>query len=374
MREEEQRPTDRQSGWAIGNHDGAPRPPTYSTARLDTLVCPVMVDSRELQSCLPTRGRLSLPRLPHVPAGRHPIIVEIWRVQDGLIEVAGLTAHRWWELAGGAAGLGFGGSAGAALGAGIGGAAGAANGGALGMWLGPLGWWWGATTGAAAGAAAGAAKLATTGATLGARWAAATGRRTSEANSRVIGTYNEIIVTVPCRREYPGGLTHDFAFVLGTYTDSMASMLGESLVGWGYRKSRAFGTHAEDGALEVSTGPSRVPFRIVNRHELPPMPPAVVRSTATQVLTSLSCPLLGVLPANRLMVSFLDRSFEDQEVQVAPVSVRLESSDAFLPGLSGFVSDIDALGNGDPWGAFAVRGLPVRLSYPRVVDERIGIS
>jgi hypothetical protein len=150
-------------------------------------------------------------------------------------------------------------------------------------------------------------------------------------------------------------------------------MLGEWLVGWGYRKSRAVGTRAKDGALEVSTSRSGVLFRVVSRDASVPVSPGVAHFTRTHVLTALSCPLLGVLPANRFMVSFLDRSFEDQAVRVAPMSVRLESSDAFLPGLHGFVSDIDPIGNGDPWGAFAVTGLPVRLSYPRGVDERAGI-
>jgi hypothetical protein len=200
--------------------------------------------------------------------------------------------------------------------------------------------------------------MATTGAASGAQWAAAAGRTTSETNSRVIGTYNEIIVTVPCG---------DFAFVLGTYTDSMASMLGERLVGWGFRKSQAYGTHADDGTLELSTGSSGSLFRMVDRRETPHVPPAVVRSAATQALAALACPLLGVLPGEQLMVSFLDRSFEDQAVQMAPASVRLEASDAFLPGLSGFVSDLRPVGNDDPWGAFAVRGLPVRLSYPRAL-------
>ena len=345
-----------------------PRPPTYSTARLDSLVCPVLVEARELQSCLPAHARLSLPRLPHVPEGRHPIVVEIWRVHDGLIEVGGLTAHRLWELAGGLTGLGFGGSVGAALGGGIGGAAGAMNGGAVGMRLGPLGWWWGLAMGAAAGAAAGATKMGTTGAMRCARWAAGAGRRTSETNSRVIGTYNEIIVTVQCHRARRGGVAGDFAFVLGTYTDSAASMLGEQLVGWGYRKSQTFGSRAADGALGVSIG-TGAPFRVVSRHASLPVPPAVARSAAAHVLASLSHPLLGVLPSSRLMVSFLDRSFEDDAVRMTPVSVRLESSDAFLPGLRGFVSDIDAIGAGAPWGAFAVTGLPVRLSYPRGVND-----
>ena len=308
-----------------------------------------------------------VPGMPHVPTGRHPVIVEIWLVQDGLMEIAGLTAHSCGNSRAvppaldsverrGRVGRGTrwrGGSGRRRCARNV-----ARPGG---MVVGRRRW-------CRRGAAAGAATMGRPRAASGAQWAAAAGRRTSETNSRVIGTYNEIIVTVPCRSERPGDLSRDFAFVLGTYTDSMASMLGESLVGWGYRKSQAFGTRADDGALEVSTDPSGSLLRLFNREELLDVSAAVVRSTATQVLAALSRPLLGVLPANQLMVSFLDRSFEEQAVQVTPVSVRLESSDAFLPGLSGFVSDLDAIGSGNPWGAFAVRGLPVRLSYPRVVE------
>jgi hypothetical protein len=339
-------------------------PPTYSTARLDSLVCPVLVDSRALESQLPAQGALMLPQLPHIPEGRHPIIVEIWRVQDGMIEVGGYTADTLWELAGGGAGLGFGGSVGAAWGAGIGCAAGAANGAALGMWLGPLGWWCGATAGAAAGAAIGATMMGASGALQAAHWAAAAGRRTSETNSRVIGTYNEIIMMVPCRRMHSRGLADDFVFVLGAYTDSAASLLGEWLVGWGYQKSQAFG-HAEDGALEVIAGPSGASLRVVSRQESMPAPPDVLSSA----ITSLSHPLLGVLPGERLMESFLDRSFSDQAVRVTPTSVRLEAGDAFLPGLGSVASDLKPFGRDDPWGALMVTGLPVRLSYPRAIED-----
>ena len=348
--------------------DRLPRPPTYSTARLDSLVCPVLVDSRELQCCLPPRARLSLPSLPDVPEGRHPVIVEIWRVQDGLIEIGGLTAHRMWQLASSAAGFGLGGTAGAALGAGIGGAAGAVGGGALGMWLGPLGWWWGAAAGTATGVTVGSTMAATAGAMRGARWGTVAGRMTSETNSRTIGTYNEIIVTVPCRRPQHGTIDGDFGFVLGTYTDSSASMLGEWLVGWGYRKSQAFGTRTKDGALEVRVNASAAPFVALRPQRSQPVSSRVARSAATHVLTSLSRPLLGI-NAQRVVVSFLDRSFDAPAVRVTPVSVRLESSDAFLPGLRGFVSDIAAIGDDEAWGAFAITGLPVRLSYPRTVDS-----
>lgn len=348
--------------------DSGARPPTYSTARLDSLVCPVLVEVQELQGCLPPSARLSLRLLPNVPEGRHPVIVEIWRVQDGLIEIGGLTAHRMWELAGSAAGLGLGGTAGAALGAGMGGAAGALGGGALGMWLGPLGWLWGAAAGTATGVTVGSTMAATAGAMRGARWGTVAGRMTSETNSRTIGTYNEIIVTVPCRCAERPDIAGDVGYVLATYTDSSASMFGEWIVGWGYRKSQAFGSRTEDAALEVRVNSSDEPFVIVRPQRSHASSSVVAPSAVTQVVTLLSRPLLGI-HTERLMLSFLDRSFDSPGVRLTPRSLRLESTEAFLPGLRGFVADINAIADDAPWGAFSVTGLPVRLSYPRVVGD-----
>jgi len=338
--------------------------PTYSTARIDTLVCPVLVDASALRSCLPPDARLSLPHLPHVPKGKHPVIIEVWRVHDGLIDFGGVSAHQWWELAGGAAGFGLGVSAGATVGVGIGGAAGAANGGALGMWLGPLGWCWGVATGAAVGAAIGAGMTASTGARQAARLGAAIGRRTSERASRVIGTYNEIVVTAPCRSAQRGSPQRDFAFVLGTYTDSAASILGERLIGWGYRKLPAFGMRSKPGVLEVSTGHARGNFKIASRAESSPSRPSSVFSAAAPVIQSLSHPLLGVLPADRLVVSYLERSFHHSEVRVMPAWVHIEACDDFIPGLRSLATDVKGGGENNPWGAFSVTGLPVTLSYP----------
>lgn len=341
------------------------RLPTYSTARLDTMVCPVFVNSDILQSCLPKQAGLTLPRLPGVPERQHPLIIEIWRVQDGRIEVEGITADRMWELGSGVAGIGFGGSAGATVGAGIGSVAGAANGGAMGMWLGPAGYWWGAAAGAAAGALTGAAMMATAGALSGARWAAREGHKASQRCSRVIGTYNEILATIPCRRIEPPSPADDFAFVLSTHTDSMPSLLGERIVGWGYRKERAIGFRTEEGALEVEACASGALFKLADRQVSPPVPPAQVRSFASPVLESLSHPLLGMLPADRLRVSFMDRSFESPAVRLVSTSLRMEWGDTFFPGLRGTIKNLLPLGKDSPWGAFMVTGLPVILSYPR---------
>ena len=155
--------------------------------------------------------------------------------------------------------------------------------------------------------------------------------------------------------------------MLATYTDSTASMLGERLIGWGYRKSPAFGTRSGDGVLEVNIGPSADPLRIVSH-----VGPAGANSAAAHVLAALSNPLLGGLSADQLIVSVLNRSFGSGGVQLAPVAVRLEAGDAFLPGLRGLSANIPCSGAGNPWGAVSVTGMPVTLSYPRYADDFCG--
>jgi hypothetical protein len=290
--------------------------------------------------------------MPGLPPGRHLIFFELWRVNEGLLQFGSLNAHNLWELGGSLAGMGAGAGAGATLGSGIGGAIGAASGGALGMWLGPWGWWWGANGGAAAGAAFGAAMLSGAGAASGARWAAAAGRRTSENYSRIMGTYNEILVTVPCRREQDGR-AEDFLFVLTTYTDSPASILGEWLLGWGYGKSRALGELTAEGSLEVAAGRSGVPLRVAWQPCAPD-----TNSRTTCIPPELSRPLLGVLPGNRLVQSFLDRSLDAEGVQVRPATAEISAGDGFIPGLGAFSVPSSA-------SAFLVTGLPVTLSYPQ---------
>jgi hypothetical protein len=327
-----------------------------------------MMDVGKLRSCLPATVELPIPELAHLPEGKHPVIVEIWRVRDGLIQFGEQDAHQIWEMTSGATGATMGFGAGSAYGAGIGGAAGAANGMNLGMWLGPFGACWGAAAGAAAGATMGAAMMASAGAMQAARWAAIAGRKTSERNSRSIGTYNEILITVPCRRHKPGVGMTNYSYVLATYTDSPASMIGEWLVGWGYRKSPALGWYGNDGSLEVKVRASHRPFRVTSRPGASESSASFLRHANSQVPAVMSYPILGILKGERLTVSFLDRCFDSPSTQVRPATVQLEGDDGLVPGLGDFDAMIPGFAPGLPWGAFLITGLPVTLSYPRDVD------
>ena len=63
----------------------ARRPPTHSRAWVDAVVCPVLVDADRVRAALPRAAGLTLRPLPAVRAGRHPVIVEVWRVHDGAL-------------------------------------------------------------------------------------------------------------------------------------------------------------------------------------------------------------------------------------------------------------------------------------------------
>jgi hypothetical protein len=276
--------------------------------------------------------------------------------------VGGIDSHGWSELSGATAGLGVGGGAGALVGAGVGSLAGAAGGGLLGLWMGPFGWLLGATAGATAGAATGAMLTGTAGALVGARWGAGAARRVSQAGSRMAGSYNEIMVTVPCKRGTPRG-ENEVAFVLAMYTDSVLSRLGERILGFGYRKKPARVTQVASDTLEVSTQGSDPLFKVEVQDLL--RSGDSKQPAARPHMPWLALPLLGLAPSGRAVISFLERSFSHDSVRLAAASVRVEATAAFLPGFGAIGIRIAPLTSDNPWGAFVATGLPVKLTYPR---------
>jgi hypothetical protein len=346
--------------------DEIQRPPTHSRAWLDALICPMWVDTEKLRAVLPKGHNLSPTTQPGSVRGKHPIILEIWRVRDGHLEVGGIDSHGWSELSGATTGLGVGGGVGTLVGAGVGGLAGAAGGGLLGLWMGPFGWLLGATAGATAGAATGATLTGTAGALVGARWGAGAARRVSEAGSRMAGSYNEIMVTVPCKHVTPRG-ENEVAFVLAMYTDSALSRWGERILGFGYHKKPARVTQVAADTLEVSTRASE-PLLKIKVHDL--LQSADSKQPAARPsLPWLALPLLGLAPSGRAVISFLERSFSHDSVRLAAASVRVETTAAFLTGFGASGTRIAPLTTDNPWGAFVATGLPVKLTYPRAAGS-----
>jgi hypothetical protein len=354
--------TGRQVGQETAPVERTRRPANHSRAWVDAVVCPVLVNVADAAAALPADGGLRLTALPGVPADRHPVIVEIWRVHDGALETAELDAHDWSELAAAAAGFSVGGSSGALAGAGMGTVAGAAGGGALGMLLGPVGLAWGAAIGAAAGATTAAAIGATAGAMWGARWAAGAGRRASVAGSRIFGTYCEVLVTIPGVLRRRG--TETFSVVAAMHTDSALSRFGERVLGFGYGKQAARIITDQRGHVFVETRRGKRLLGVSVSRQVP----ARHRSTADagqMVREALRCPLLGTRPSGRLVVSYLDRVFDAPSVAVTGAAVDLDGAPGFLGGLLAGPRRVGASATKRPWGAFVATGLPVRLSYPR---------
>lgn len=350
------------------------RPPNHSRAWVDAVVCPLPVDARDVRALLPPQAGLSLVPAPRTPRGRHPVIIELWQVHDGALETAGMDAHDWSELAGTAAGFGVGGSSGAMAGAGVGAVAGAAGGGALGMLLGPIGLAWGAAFGATAGATTAAAVGATAGALWGARWVGGMSRRASLVGSRVLGSYAELLVTIPyvVRRgddddddDAPAdGVVR--AFSAAMYADSTLSRFGERALGFGYRKQSTRITVDAAGAIRVQSRD-----RLLLEVSVSPQPadrgtpPSAGQVEGGLVRAALGQPLLGARSGRTLAVSHLDRAFDAPSARVAGASVTLNATAAFLDGAVTGRRRLESNASSNPWGAFIATGVPVRLSYPR---------
>jgi hypothetical protein len=324
---------------------------------------PLMIDTGHLVEILRPFRRLSLSRVPEAPEGKHPVCVDLWQVRDGRPETRGIDQHTWSEMAGTATGAWAAGPLGMAAGAGYGALSGATAGGLTGAWLGPAGWLWGATAGWIAGAAMGAASGVTAGATYGASAGAQAGRGLSEMTSRTVGTYHEVMVSIPHVVARNGsGSPH--LFVIGMHTDSPVSLWTQQAFGFGFNKHLATISSERFRSVEVR---SRDGELLISVALAPAEPhawrPARDRPELEPVRRWLSQPLLGHV-GNRLTRSYLDRFYDDASVRLAPVSGSLVTSRAFGAGVPPGEYDIRPSVSGHNLGAFQAAGVPVRLTYP----------
>jgi len=326
-------------------------------------VIPLFVQTDALRACMPAHARLTLEPLPSVPTGYHPILIELWQIRNGVIRAGSFNAHHLSEMAGTLGGMSIGGTAGATVGAGMGSAAGAASAGALGIMFGPLGWLMAVTGGAAAGGVAGAAWGASTGAIVGAQRTAHVARTISEAHSRVVGTYGEVIVTVPCRWRGKRGSASDHAFVLGSYTDSIASVLGDRFLGWCYGKTGARIDRMPD-VLELYDTDTTPTMTVTMQR--PARTPAIETTLghARHIIDIMRAPLLGRGTGTGMTMALLERTFTHNAIMLTPMTARVEAGNAFLPGLPAVSANVNATASDAPWGAFAFTNVPVALSYP----------
>jgi hypothetical protein len=332
-------------------------------------VLPLLVPRRRLAAQLGTS--LTLVPLPGVPALLHPVMIELWRVQGGRVELGDLDAHAWAERGGALAGLVCGATMGALAAVGPGGVATAVRDGLTGRRAGLLGSLCGAVAGGLAGSYTGGALGATIAAGVGAQLAGRVGRWSSEASSNALGTYNEILVSVPGVRAAPWAsrvvTDHDpgGSFVLAMHTDSLMAILGERALGWGFGKRLASIERQEvqgyrlrrpgTGSLLLSSQLRGHPRSWCMASEQLGLRPLARR---------LALPLFG-RRGRTTVASYLDRQWDHPAARVAPAAFELQLGEGFAAGLRGGAYRVLPLSARRPWGGFMARGVPVRLSYPR---------
>jgi hypothetical protein len=331
-----------------------------SGGRVDAVTALVGAPAAALDPVLAPLG-LERQALDGVAPDLHPVCVELWHVTDGRAELGGIDQHVWTEQVGGAAAGFTGAGLGAFLGAGAGVAAGTQAGGRVGARFGELGRWWGALVGSTVGGALGAMGGALDGAARMSALSGQAARRMSESLSRTIGSYREILIDVPnVTRAGAGSSEPRHRFVLAMYADNPVAIAGDRALGTGYGK-RLAAIQSEPGRTYQLTADCQVLLRAsVDADHDGELGACVARDRFGWLWRQ---PLLGRRSDGRLMVSRLDRTFDQPGLSVAAVSARLEVGPGCAPGLPSGNYQAGAAGDG-PFGALRVAGAMVRLTFP----------
>jgi hypothetical protein len=337
---------------------------SYATgAWLDMTTVPLMIEPSHLLEILRPFKRLALAHVPEAPEGKHPVCVDLWRVRGGRPDTRGIDQHTWSEMAGTATGAWAAGPVGMLMGAGVGALSGATAGGLTGAWLGPAGWLWGATAGWMAGAAMGATSGATAGATYGASAGGQAARGMSEMTSQTIGTYHEVMVSIPHVVER-NGADKPHLFVVGMHSDSPVSLWTQQAFGFGFNKELASISCEPFRSVDVRNRAGELLISVT----LVPADPEAWRPARDQpeiatVRRWLSQPLLGHV-GTRLITSYLDRFYDDSSVLTAPATGQLVATRGFGGGVPPGEYEIRPSAPAHVAGAFQAAGVPVRLTYP----------
>jgi hypothetical protein len=349
-----------------------PSPSTWggylSGARLDVTTLTLMVDAAELRRALAVHSRLAPSPQAAVVRGKHPIIIDLFRVSQGRVEAGRTDQHALSALAGGSFGAFYGAGMGGAIGSVQGALAGSTMGGYMGEWLGPVGSLLGAATGWIAGGAFGAMAGLTPGVSKGSLLGAAAAGRASHKLSDTIGTYDEILIGVP-DVVVKGDGERRYFFVLGMYTNSAVARWGDRAFAFGYRKQEANIVNEPFQTFQMS-----VNGRTSLSAEFAPIPPQDWREINGQpeheaLFAMFKQPLLGLTERGRLARSRLDRSFADPAVRIAaPARAAVTLDAGFSAGLPGGTYSLPALSATHPWGVLHSRSVMSRVSYPSILN------
>ena len=336
------------------------RQPWNSGARIDATTILVLTRVEHLRAVLDPLG-ITLVPFPHVPEGHHPVCVDLWHIESGRLESGGIDQHDLSSAAGATATALTGGWMGSAAGGGLGAIGGAAAGAFIGAPLGPIGSWWGSIAGYLAGGTLGATAGAAMGASRGAALGAGTAREMSEAVSRTVGTYQEVLVATP-NAVPPGGGGRTCSCSACTAT-TRYPIWGDRAQGCGYGKRAA--TIRRDGfrSYEVDhQGPAAGLSGVFDAAPADAWAASDARLEHHRAL--FAQPLLGSLGHGGFAVSALGRFLDDPEVRWAPVSGRLTVAAEFAAGLPAGDFPVSALSPDDPWGAFQATRVLTKVTPP----------
>jgi hypothetical protein len=343
-----------------------------SEATLDMTTIPVMVTSFALQNHFKPWG-LTLEAVPDAPPGCHPVLIDLWHVNAGRARAAGVDQHNWSESLGSTTSALAGAWLGGATSASWGGLQGALEGARRGAQLGPFGSWWGAVGGWMTGIARSGNAGVSAGAVRGAALGASVARRWSETASESLGTYDEVLISVPnvTRR---GGGARRYACVLGMCTNSGIAIWGDRSMRCGYRKCGAEITRQGFHRYTVvRDGASATLSALTQTLSAAAWGPPDDRFGQYRAL--FAQPLLGLLASGVVAVTFLDRLLADSKVRWAPVSARLDITPGFVAGLTDFIGglpsgtfDVPPLSGEHAWGAFQASGVVTRVTNPKHVS------
>ncbi len=287
----------------------------------------------EAQALLP--AGFELAPIEGVPKDQHLLWVDFSEIKNGSSAVLGVD-HR-------AISAGVGAAWGAAIGVGFGLAGGALS---MGL-LAPVTTFLGGTVGAKVGRAVGVAG--------------------SDAASRALGTYEEVLVTIPNVRKKGG--TECYNLVLGMRLNSFLGLALEKAAGYGYNKVvgdcdvRPFEAYAVRGADGRPLFRASIAPQAADAAWSKPCDDA---SFATfRALTAQ--PFVGVVGPGKFAVSRLERSFDEASARVRRAEGRLEMSGGdFVPGVPKRSTKLEST-KSSPACAFVFDGVHERLSWPTAV-------
>jgi hypothetical protein len=339
-----------------------------SGARLDSTTLGLAVDAAELKKALAVHPRLALSPSLAGRSGKHPVVVDLFRVTEGRVEAGPTDQHGLSTMAGGTFGAWYGAGVGSAMGSVQGALAGSTMGSYVGDWLGPVGSLLGAASGLLAGGAFGALAGLGPGASKGARVGLVAGGRASRRLSDTIGTYDEVLIGVP-DVVVRGDGDRRYFFVLGMYTNSAIARWGDRTFAFGYRKQPATIVNEPFRSFRVSAG-----GRTVLSAEFAPVGEddwrAIDVPASSEMLALFAQPLLGITERGGLARSRLDRSFGDPAVRLATAgraSVTLGSG--FATGIPEGRYAPRPLSPAQPWSVLHARSVMSRVSFPAALKE-----